>query len=136
VEGIREERAWLLRSRFSPFPIPGSLELTDGRLSFTLDGGAAEARLGWLEEELGIDGLPSRLEQGRSLVAFDHALADCIVSWPLTGGGAQMVVEAPDRRWIVSYEDPAAGKLSHRLGLFSGRRRAKDWKRALAGPSA
>jgi hypothetical protein len=131
VSEIREESAWLLRSRVSPFPISGELELTGGRISFTLDPTAAESRLGWLEAELGSDGLKGRLETGERVVVFSHALADCAISWPLTGG-AQMFVDAPDHRWIVSHDQPAGGRFAQTLNLFSARHRAMEWKQALA----
>jgi hypothetical protein len=130
----REQSAWLLRSRFSPFPVSGELELEEGRITFTLDAASAEARLDWLEEELG-DALKDRLEAGERVVAFSHALEDCTISWPLTGG-AQMVVAAPDRRWIISHDPPHAGKIPQALNLFSARRKAREWKQALAEAGA
>jgi hypothetical protein len=129
---LRAERAWLLRSRWSPFAIPGTLELSAGRLTFTLERAASGSRLGWLEERLGVGDLGPRLEAGERVVVFDHALSDCTVSWPLTAGGGQMVVEAPPDRWVVSYDHAPAAKLAETIGLITGRRRARDWKRALA----
>jgi hypothetical protein len=126
---IREDQAWMLQSRINPFPISGALALEDGRLSFTLGRLAAEASLGWLEDQLESRGLKERIESGEQIVAFDHALSDCKVSWPLTGGGATMVVEAPERKWVVSYDHPSAGQT---LSVFSGRKKAKLWKKALA----
>jgi hypothetical protein len=135
VSAISEQSAWLLRSRFSPFPVSGELELAAGRISFTLDPAAAEARLDWLEEELGGGALKDRLEAGERVVAFSHALEDCTISWPLTGG-AQMVVAAPDRRWIISHDPPHAGRIPQALNLFSARRKAREWKQALAEAGA
>src|SRR5215212_10792399 len=133
---LRTDRVWLLRSRWSPFAVPGALELSAGRLLFTLDEAAAESRLGWLEERLGVEGLGPRLEAGEIVVVFDHRLSDCTVSWPLTAGGGQLIVEAPGARWVVSYEHAAAGRLAHTLGMITGRGRARDWKRALAEAGA
>lgn len=133
---LREDQAWLFRSRVTPFPVSGSLTLEDGRLRFTLDQEAGEASLGWLEEALGIDAIKERLLDGETIVAFDHPLEDCVVTWPITGGGSQMLVRAPDRKWVVSYDYPAAGRISHPLGMISGRRKARDWKRALADSGA
>ena len=135
MSAISEQSAWLLRSRFSPFPVSGELELEAGRISFTLDAAAAEARLDWLEEELGAGALKDRLEAGERVVAFSHPLEDCTISWPLTGG-AQMVVAAPDRRWIISHDPPHAGRIPQALNLFSARRRAREWKQALAEAGA
>ncbi len=135
---IREERAWLLQSRISPLPISGALELRDGRISFTLDAEAAEARLGWLEETLGIHDLNDRLRSGEPLVAFDYGLDECSVSWPLTGGGAVMYVQAFERKWVITYDDPddRSSRFSGPLAMSSGRGRAKEWKKALARSDA
>src|SRR5438094_479272 len=80
VREIREEKAWLLRSRINPLPISGALELAGGRISFRLDGMAAEARLDWLEEQLAADGLRARIQAGEDVVAFDYPLDDCEIS--------------------------------------------------------
>ena len=133
---LREDQAWLLRSRVNPLPISGALALEDGRLRFTLADDAGEASLGWLEEELGLEGIRARLLDGETIVAFDHPLADCVVTWPITGGGAVMLVRAPDRKWVVSYDYPSGGRIANTLGMISGRRRAREWKRALAESGA
>jgi hypothetical protein len=131
---IREENAWLLQSRINPSPISGSLELADGRISFSLGSDAAAADLGWLEETLGIHDLGERLRSGDPLVAFDYGLDECGVSWPLTGGGAVMYVQAFERKWVVTYDDPEdrGSRFSQPLAMSAGRGRAKEWKKALA----
>lgn len=129
---IREDRAWLFQSRINPFPVSGSLALINGRISFVLDSMAAEAPLGWLEEQLDNEQIKTQLEAGEKVVAFDHSLEDCQVSWPLTGGGSQMLVKAPERKWVVSYDYPSAGAISTPLSVISGRKKAKEWKKALA----
>jgi hypothetical protein len=133
---LREDQAWLLRSRVNLFPISGVLSLEDERLSFVLDSEAGEASLGWLEEELGIDGMKQRLVAGERIVAFDHPLSECVITWPITGGGALMLVRAPERKWVVSYDYPAAGRIQTPLGMISGRRRAREWKKVLAESGA
>ena len=130
---IREEQAWLLQSRINPFPISGALALEGGRLAFTLDEAAAEANLGWLEKELEIDDLSTKIEAGETIVAFDYSLDDCAVSWPITGGGAMMIIRTPGgRKWVVSYEYPSGGSVAQTMSLFSGRGKAREWKKALA----
>jgi hypothetical protein len=133
---IREDQAWMLQSRINPFPISGALELRDGRISFTLNAMAAEASLGWLEEELGVQDLKAKIEAGETVVAFDCPLSECKVSWPLTGGGAMMFVETPRRKWVVSYDYPSGGAVSQTMSLLSGRKKAKEWKKALAAAEA
>ena len=73
----REDRAWLLRNRFNPFPISGTLALAGQTVTFTLDGEAADASLGWLEAELGEDDLKAKVEAGEEVVAFSVALGEC-----------------------------------------------------------
>jgi hypothetical protein len=133
---IREDQAWMLQSRINPFPISGALELREGRLSFTLNAMAAEAALGWLEDQLGAHDLKSRIEAGDTVVAFDHPLSGCKVSWPLTGGGAVMIIESPERKWVVSYDYPSGGAVSQTKSMITGRKKAREWKKALAEAGA
>lgn len=129
---VREDHAWLLKSRINPLPISGSLALRDGRLTFTLDAAAAEAPLEWLEKHLDATGLRQRIEAGETIVAFDEPLAEADVTWPLTGGGAMMMVKAGDRKWVVSYDFHSGRALSQTVNLMSGRKKAKEWKKAIA----
>jgi hypothetical protein len=133
---IREDKAWLLKSRFNPFPISGALALSSDEISFTLDADAAEASLGWLEKLLGRGSLDSKIEAGEEVVAFSYPLDGCEVTWPITGGGAMMIVQAPSRRWVVSYDYPSGGAISQTFSLMSGRRKAKEWKKALSEAEA
>jgi hypothetical protein len=134
---LREDQAWLLQSRFNPLPVSGSLALGDGRISFTLDEDAPDAALGWLEKELGLDDIASLIRSGETVVAFDYALEACAVSWPLTGGGAMMIVRTPEgRKWVVSYDYPSGGSISQTMSLLTGRSKAREWKKALAEAGA
>ena len=134
---LREDKAWLLQSRINPFPISGSLTLGDGRISFVLDEDAGDASLGWLEKELDSDDIAARLRAGEQVVAFDYSLEDCAVSWPITGGGAMMLVRTPGgRKWVVSYDYPSGGSIHQTMSLLTGRSRAKEWKKALAEAGA
>jgi hypothetical protein len=137
IVDIREDKAWLLQSRFNPFPVSGALALGEGRISFTLDEDAGDASLGWLEKQLELDDIASRIRSGESVVAFNYALDDCAVSWPLTGGGAIMIVRTPSgRKWVVSYDYPSGGSISQTMSLLSGRDKAREWKKALAEAGA
>ena len=137
IVDIREDKAWLLQSRFNPFPVSGSLALGDGRISFTLDEDAGDATVDWLEKELGVEDIPSLIGSGETVVAFDYSLDDCSVSWPITGGGAMMIVRTPGgRKWVVSYDYPSAGSISQRMPLLTGRSKAREWKKALAEAGA
>ena len=134
---IREDQAWLLQSRINPFPVAGSLSMENNRISFQLNSMAEEASLAWLEEELGIDSLKSTLQSGEQVVAFDYPLDGCAVTWPITGGGAMMIVQAPGgRKWVVSYDYPSGSSFSQTFSLITGRKKAKQWKKALAEAEA
>lgn len=127
----REDRAWLLRNRFNPFPISGVLSLADDVITFRLDDEAADATLGWLEAELGEDDLKDRIEAGEKIVAFSLSLADVEVSWPITGG-PMMLIDSPSRKWVVSYDHPVGGGMLQTLNLISGRGKLLAWKKAIA----
>ena len=131
MEG-REDNAWLLRNRWNPFPISGTLALADGVISFTLDDDAANATLGWLEDVLKKEGLSERIEAGETIVAFSIPLDECQIGWPLTGGGATMVIEGPTRNWVITHDHPVGGAMLQTLNLISGRGKARAWKKTLA----
>jgi hypothetical protein len=70
-----EQDSYLLQNQLNPFPVSGQRLLDDdGVFTFTLDEEAGGASLGWLEKELGADGLADRIKQGeRALFAFPLA---------------------------------------------------------------
>jgi hypothetical protein len=129
---LHEDKAWLLQSRINPVPVPGAVALTGGRISFSIDSEADAEALDWLEKELDAEDLKGRLATGEPVVVFDHPLSDCVVTWPITGGGAVMIVRPPGHKWVVSYDHPSPGAITTPMGFLSGRRRAKAWKKALA----
>ena len=131
----REDQAWLLRNRFNPFPISGILSLAGRTISFRLDEAAADATLGWLEEELGSDDLAERISRGEEIEAFSLDLSECPVTWPITGGPL-MLIEGPTRKWVVSYDHPVGGAVLQTFNLMSGRGKARAWKKALAAVDA
>ncbi len=134
---IREDKAWLLQSRINPFPVSGALSLGDGRIAFTLDDDAGEASADWLEKELELENIGARVRSGETVVAFDYALSDCAVTWPITGGGAMMIIRTPGgRKWVVSYDYPSGGSISQTMSRFTGRSKAREWKKALAEAGA
>ncbi len=129
---VREDHAWLLKSRVNPLPVPGSLSLSDTRITFTITGSATDAPLDWLESMPGLDGVGQRVQAGQEVVVFECELADCAVTWPITGGGGIMIVRTPAQKWVLSYEHPTGRARHPAFSLISGRRRARDWKQALA----
>ena len=109
----------------------GFARALDDVISFTLDEEAAEATLGWLEEETGIEDIKEKIEAGEDVVAFSIPIEECFVSWPITGG-PMMLIEGPTRKWVVSYDHPVGGAFVQTFNLMSGRGKAKAWKKALA----
>lgn len=129
---IREDKAWLLRSRFNPLPIPGALSLSESQISFTLDEAPSGDSLEWLSQRLPPERLEAPAEPGGKMVAFEYPLSACEVTWPITGGGSTMIVQAPGRRWVISYDEPPGGAIANTLSMISGRRKAREWKKVLA----
>jgi hypothetical protein len=134
MAGELVEQAWLLKSKVNPFPVAGELVLRDGRLTFTMGKLAADAVLGWVEEETGQQGLKPRLEAGEQVRVFDFARDEVKVSWPKLYGGSWMQIEATDggRTWLVSMDYPSGGAITQTMSIFSGRKKGKLWKQALA----
>ncbi|QXC59533.1 hypothetical protein KSP35_14185 [Aquihabitans sp. G128] len=132
-DGALTENAWLLKSKVNPFPVGGELAFQDGRLTFELGALAGEAFVGWVEEELGTEGLADRLKAGEKVKAFDHGLDEVEVSWPKLYAGAWMQVEPKGggRTWLVAYDYPSGGSIGQTLSLMSGRKKGKAWKKAL-----
>src|SRR4051812_34877013 len=128
------EQAWLLKSKVNPFPVAGTLALHDGRLSYTLGELAGEAVLAWVEEATGETNLAERLKSGEQVVLFDHAAGDLETSWPKLYGGSWLEVKDPQgRTWIIAMDYPSGGSISQTMSIFSGRKKGKVWKQALAG---
>jgi hypothetical protein len=134
---VREDRAWLLRNRFSPFPVAGKISLVEGLITFTLDPSAADGSLTWLEEAMGTEGLAEKVRDGEPVTVFSLPLEDCEISWPITGGGAMMLIDAgPGGRWVVSHDYAVGGAVLQTLNVITGRNRARTWKKALAAAEA
>jgi hypothetical protein len=100
--------------------------LTDATLRFALSEPS-----GWVEKELGLGDLKSRLESGETVLAFDLQRASLDLSWPKQFMGAAMKVSNPGtREWIVSLIFPSSSLLST-YKSFKYRSLFKAWKAAL-----
>ena len=135
---IREDKAWLLQSRFNPFPVSGALAwATEGSRSRWMRM-PARARSAGSRRSSRLEDIASRIRAGETVVAFDYALDDCAVTWPITGGGAMMIVRTPGgRKWVVSYDAPGREARSP-SGCRCSRAAARpgEWKKALAEAGA
>ena len=137
-------QAWLLRGISS---IPGELELSRGRLSFTAMGiGTA---WGWqlrkLERVTGKSGLANRIDSGKDALVFDAPLADIKITFPWYYFSGGLVVQMNQHRYKLSLGRPSntrfptrgdvagsvrrAGEELEELG--SMRRAGKAWQQAL-----
>ncbi len=128
-----EQDAYLLQNQLNPFPVSGTLALDDaGTLRFTLDEKAAGASLGWLEKQLGTEGLAERIKGGERPEAFAIPLEGAKVSWPKSLGGYAMKIDAGERKWIASLNYPSGGALWQTINMMRSRGTTKPWKEALA----
>jgi hypothetical protein len=128
------ETAWLLRNRVNPFPIGGDLKWENGAIRFTIGALAGEAFVGWLESEMGIEGLAERLKSGEEVEVFHAARGTFEVTWPkMYAGSALEVRVAGGKSWLISLDYPSGGQIAQTISLFTGRRKGKAWKSALAG---
>ena len=131
---VLTETAWALRNRLNPFPVGGILAWDGATLTFTLGALAGEARLGWVEDRLGIEGLPDRLKGGEEVTVVSVPEAALEVSWPaMFAGSALEITDQGGRKWLVSLDYPSGGSISKSVSLFTGRKKGKAWKKALAG---
>lgn len=132
--GPPKQEAYLLQSQINPFPVSGQLELTADALRFTLDASSGQlTTLGWLEKELGIDGLRDRLKSGEAITAFELQRGQLDISWPKQFMGSAMKVANPGTRdWLVSLILPS-GSLYSTYKTFKYRSVFKAWKSELGG---
>jgi hypothetical protein len=134
---VIEQDSYLLQNQMNPFPVPGQLILDDhGQLSFTLSPKAAGASLGWLEKQIGTDGLKARIEGGEEPVAFSLPIAGVKVAWPKLLGGYAMKLDGGGRTWIVSLNYPSGGGLWQAVNMITSKGTTKPWKQALSAAGA
>jgi hypothetical protein len=134
---LQQDTAYLLKSQLNPFPVAGTLVLSDeGRLSFTLGEAAAGAALGWVEKATGEKDLKDRLKAGERPVVFDLAIAGRKISWPKTLGNYGMKFDGDDRTWIVSLNYPSGGGIWQLVNMVNSKGTSKPWKDAFAAAGA
>ena len=82
---------------------------------------------------VGNEVLLERLKSGEHIEAFRIARSDLKVTWPkMMGGAALEAAELHGKSWLVAIEYPSGGPVAQTINLISGRRKAKQWKLALA----
>ena len=130
---VLSEQAWALQNKINPFPVAGTLVWDGVTLSFTLAKLAGDASLGWVEKRLGVTGLANRLRSGDLVPAFSWSKAEFETSWPALYAGSVVEVTGPNgESWLIALDYPSGGAISQSLSLFTGRKKGKVWKRALA----
>lgn len=128
------ETAWALQNKINPFPVGGQLTWDGERLRFTLGTLAGEAFVGWVEDRLGTTGLADRLTAGESVDAVSVGRHELQVSWPAVyAGSALEITDQGGQKWLISLDYPSGGSISQTVSLFTGRKKGKVWKKALAG---
>ena len=134
---MHTQDTFLLQNQLNPFPVAGVCTLTDeGQLTFTLSPKAAGASLGWLEKQVGREGLKEAIEGGEAVEVFSFPISGVTVKWPKTLGGYAMKIEGPDRTWIVSLNYPSGGALWQTINMIKSSGTTKPWKDALAAAGA
>ncbi|MCU1361518.1 MAG: hypothetical protein JWN99_2807 [Ilumatobacteraceae bacterium] len=127
------EETWALQNKLNPFPVAGTLAWDGDTISFTLGAMAGEASLGWVEKRLGSHGLADRLKGGEKVQAFSWPKGSFEASWPKLYGGSVVEVNGSDgTSWLISLDYPSGGSISQTISLFTGRKKGKAWKAALA----
>ena len=127
------EQAWALQNKLNPFPVAGTLAWDGSTISYTLGALAGEANLGWVETRLGIAGLGDRLKGGEQVDVFRWGRSEFEANWPAMYAGSAVEVTGPnDQKWLIALDYPSGGSISQTLSLFSGRKKGKAWKKALA----
>lgn len=131
---VLTEQAWALQNKINPFPVAGTLTFDGSTLSFTLGALAGEAFVGWVEERAKTDGLRDLLRSGGSFVAFSWNVGEFETNWPSLYAGSAVEVSGPDgSKWLIALDYPSGGSISQTISLFTGRKKGKVWKKALAG---
>lgn len=127
------ETAWALQNKINPFPVGGQLTWDGERLRFTLGTLAGEAFVGWVEERLGTTGLADRLGAGETVDAISVGRSELQVSWPaMYAGSALEITDQGGQKWLICLDYPSGGSISQTVSLFTGRKKGKVWKKALA----
>lgn len=128
-----ERKSYLIQNQLNPFPISGVLSLSDdGRLRFTLDAGAADCFLGWLEKALATTGLKERIRSGERPVVFDLPIAQRKIRWPKSLLGYGMKIDDDQRNWVVTLIYPSDNSIWGLVNMVKNRRTAKPWKDAFS----
>lgn len=127
------EMAWALQNKINPFPVGGTLTWDGATLSFTLSALAGDAILGWVEKRSGQADLAARLNAGDEVAVFTWAAGTFETTWPAMYAGSALEVTGPNGlSWLIAMDYPSGGAISQTLSVFSGRKKGKAWKRALA----
>jgi hypothetical protein len=151
---MRQERVQLQKSKYSNTRTFGTLELNEGRISFTLDPEQLADQLGsrfsgnnwkWIEKAHGTDGIKDRLEAGETVQVFDVPVADVEVKKlsimsSLTG----FELKTPQGNWVIVFKQvahpggPFVGRAGGGSSDVSGGPRAQstEWQRAIAESAA
>lgn len=134
TDTVLTEQAWALQNKVNPFPVAGKLVWDGETLSFTLGKLAGEAVLGWVEKRTAQEGLADRLKSGEEVTVFSHGTGSFEANWPAMYAGSAVEVTGSDgQRWLIALDYPSGGAISQSISLFTGRKKGKVWKKALAG---
>ena len=130
---VLTEEAWALQNKLNPFPVAGTLSWDGTTLRFTLATLAGEAVLRWVEERTNLENLKARLKGGERVEVFSWTKDQFTASWPAMYAGSTVEVQGPAaEKWLIALDYPSGGSISQTISLFTGRKKGKIWKKALA----
>lgn len=130
---VLTEQAWLLQNKINPFPVGGTLRLEEGTITFVLSTIASHAVLGWVEKRAGLENLGDRLKAGEAIELFRFSKGEFVVNWPKMYAGSACEITGPQGTpWVIALDYPSGGSISQTISLFTGRKKGKLWKAALA----
>jgi len=125
---------WLTRSKVDNSPVPGILELMDGRLRLTLDGRPPKKTARWLDERVGVPGTGERLRNGGAAVVLEvpREQVDAKFPNPLVTPGVYLTANGEE--WLVWFMSPTkVNALTIFMRAAPGYVAKKRWRQALGG---
>jgi hypothetical protein len=138
-----QEGVQLRKSKYSNTAAFGTLELRDGRISFTLDpviagklgGKFAAGNWRWIEEALGTSGIKERLDAEEAVEVFNVPASGVEVKTGMFVSWTGFELKTSEANWVIDFKRvglPGPGP----SGMGGARAQMKAWKQAIADAAA
>lgn len=136
MEDIPPIPAWLASGRTDYSPAPGMIELSGGRIRFTVTGPPGEKTAQWLEQVTGQQGLAERVLAGDATEVLDVDAGEVKPKFPALMFGASMQIKHAGTTYRIFFYN--AGKAASQANKtvagassqLQGRVAGKPWKDA------